>query len=65
MFELGDSIKREQGLSQRTFTQRESITVRLVNSLTRLGLTKTENMWLLVYTEAVESKLVNWRPAVQ
>ena len=35
-----------------------SITVWLVSSLTRLDLTKKENMWLLVCSESAESKLV-------
>ena len=45
-------------MKQRTLTVGGSITVCLVSSLTRLDLTKYENMLLFVYSEAVESNLV-------
>ena len=47
-----------KGPHQRKLTVGGRITVRLVSSVTRLVSTKKENMWSLVCSEAVESKLV-------
>ena len=44
-------------VGQRTLTIGGRITVQLVSSLTRLDLTKKENMLLFVLSEAVQSEL--------